>query len=163
MKKFFMLLMGLMVSMAAMTSCDDDDKKDSLEDIENMIQNGAKPSFDSKINKSDNKIEGVLVCKVGGKEIYNVKMVAEFEMGQSPTSASGAPVKICKSCVMTQTYATEAMAKEAYEEMKHYQDDVNIGTLSGKTITVDMSRDFYGQEYDVVLAIITQTLESMKI
>lgn len=156
-----MLLMGLMVSMAAMTSCDDDDKKDSLEDIENMIQNGAKPSFDSKINKSDNKIEGVLVCKVGGKEVYNVKMVAEFEMGQSPTSASGAPVKMCKSCVMTQTYAAEAMAKEAYEEMKHDK-DFN-GTISGKTITVDMSRDFYGQEYDVVLAIITQTLETMKI
>ena len=159
MKKFFMLLMGLMVSMAAMTSCDDDDKKDSLEDIENMIENGAKPSFDSKINKSDNKIEGVLVCKVGGKEVYNVKMVAEFEMGQSPTSASGAPVKMCKSCVMTQTFATEAMAKEAYEEMKREEGC----SLKGKTITVDMSRDFYGQEYDVVLAIITQTIESMKI
>lgn len=158
MKKIFMLLMGLMVSMAAMTSCDDDDKKDSLEDIENMIQNGAKPSFDSKINKSDNKIEGVLVCKIGGKEAYSIKIVAEFEMGQSPTSASGAPVKVCKSCVMTQTYATEAMAKAAYEEMKREEGC----SLKGKSISVDMSRDYYGQEYDVVLAIITQTIESLK-
>lgn len=157
MKKIFYLLLICMVSFMA---CTEEQAKDALEGLEDFYEGNVKPTCETNINKTENQIVGTAIFKAASLEMCNVKIVADFVMSQSPTSASGAPVKLCSQCVMTERFATEKMAMAAWA--KFAVADKKLASLSGTTITVNLTSDVEGMDYNAMELFVQQMLDNLK-
>lgn len=151
MKKIFYLLLICMVSF---TACTEEQAKDALEGLEDFYENNVKPTCETNINKTDNQIVGTAIFKAASLEMCNVKIVADF--AQNP--ASGA--KLCSQCVMTERFATEKMAMAAWA--KFAVADKKLASLSGTTITVNLTSDVEGMDYNAMELFVQQMLDNLK-
>lgn len=133
-----MLFAALALSFTA-TSCGNDD---DVDDIIEGIENGhIKASADLK--KSSNEL--VLTIKIPGA--YTEVTTAKFSN------------KLCTKYVIVTTFASDALADKAWSEYQAEEgDEIVKAVRNGKTITIDLSEEFEGMEYDWVLA----TLEAEK-
>lgn len=135
--KFLSMLLAAFTLSFAFTSCGDDDD-DDVDDIIEDIQHG-NYSVKTDLKKSSSE----LVLTVDMKGVFKQVQTAKFDSN-----------KMCKSFVIAATYANDALADAAWKELKEEADAEDYGIKrNGRTITMDMTEEYEGAPYDMILRI----------
>ena len=140
MKKFFLMaaaMFVLMGSVTVLTSCGDDEDEKAEKAAADIASGKVKPNVN--ITESDNQ----LVLTIVFPGVYTETEVATFD-------AQGKCIKF----ITTETYATDALANAAWEEIqKDYSGyELEAFTRNGKTIIEDETDAYAGDTKDEVKA-----------
>ena len=134
--KFFGMLFAAFALSFTATSCGDDDVDDIIKDIEN-----GQVKASAELKKSDKEL--VLTIKYPGA--YTQVSTAKFSN------------KLCTEYILVSTFASDALADVAWNEWNSDEDKGSVNAKrNGKTITVDLSDEFKGLSYDLVLSIMEE-------
>ena len=128
--KFIGMLFAAFALSFTATSCGDDDVDDI---IEGGITSG---SMSSDLKKSDSQL--VLTLNY---PTHKIVTTAKFSNA------------LCTSYIIEITYLTDAWADAAWKayEAENKESGSTVYKRNGKTITANLSEDFKGVEYDVIL------------
>ncbi|MCQ2292730.1 MAG: hypothetical protein MJZ54_01660 [Bacteroidaceae bacterium] len=137
--KFFALLFAFSAMTFTFTACGDDEE--DINNLEELINGKVEPRFtketptELEITLSDEDVVEVINARFDEKTGMVTKVIAKA------------------------TYASEKLAKIAYEEIKAEGDDAE---LNGRTITMDVTDQFEGRTYGEVYAIFKIMIEIAK-
>lgn len=136
MKKFFYLCMLALAPMFTFVACGDDDE-DNAETNGEVVYN----EDGTKIMESDNQVVMTSSYEIPNVGKINVKAVANFSND------------VCTTASYSETYPSADLAKMVYESLLEDldEDEPNIYSLNGSTLTADLTADMKGESKKYVI------------